>query len=210
MSPRRRTFLIAVALAAIALLALAPAAWATAGGGTSGFSGGDGGGGGGGFGGGGAGHAFFVFLIFRALFEIALLGHGLGFLVLLAIAGAWWFMSYGLPKMQSNWAARNRRGHAHRRETRKRERRVELAAAEAADENPIFGPTAVRGAGAQLFTDIQLAWSSDDRMALRGLITPELLVEWERRLDDFERKGLAQRGRARRRAEGGIHRDPAA
>ncbi len=26
-------------------------------------------------------------------------------------------------------------------------------------------------------------------MALRGLITPELLVEWERRLDDFERKG---------------------
>ncbi len=26
-------------------------------------------------------------------------------------------------------------------------------------------------------------------MALRGLITPELLVEWERRLDDFERRG---------------------
>ncbi len=192
MRPRRRTLLIAVALAAIALLALAPAAWAAAGGGSSGFSGGGGGfsgGGGGGFGGGGGGHAFFVFLIFRALFEIALLGHGLGFLVLLALAAAWWFMSRGFPKMQSNWATRSRRGRAHRRETRKRERRVELAAAEAADENPVFGPTAVRGAGAQLFTDIQLAWSADDRMALRGLITPELLVEWERRLDDFERRG---------------------
>ncbi len=47
----------------------------------------------------------------------------------------------------------------------------------------------MREAGAQLFTDIQLAWSNDDRIALRGLITPELLVEWERRLDDFERKG---------------------
>ena len=44
-------------------------------------------------------------------------------------------------------------------------------------------------AATQLFTDIQLAWSNDDRIALRGLITPELLVEWERRLDDFERKG---------------------
>ncbi len=190
MRTRRRTLLIALALVVIVLLALAPAAWATAGGGTSGFSGGDGGGGGfSGGGGGGGGRAFFVFLIFRALFEIALLGHGLGFLVLLALAAAWWFMTRGFPKMQSKWATRSRRGRAHRRETRKRERRVELAAAEAADENPIFGPTAVRGAGTQLFTDIQLAWSKDDRMALRGLITPDLLVEWERRLDDFERHG---------------------
>ncbi len=189
MSPRRRTLLIALALVGLAMLALAPGALAAAGGGTGGFS--DGGGGGGGFsgGGGGAGHAFVLYLVFRALLEIALLGHGLGFLVLLAIGGAWWFMSYGYPKMQRNWEARSHQGRAHRRETRKRERRVELAAAEAADENPIFGPTAVRAAGAQLFTDIQLAWSSDDRMALRGLITPELLVEWERRLDDFERRG---------------------
>ncbi len=189
MTPRRRTLLIALALVSLVLLAIAPVALASAGGGSSGFSGDGGGGGFGGGGGGGAGHAFVLYLVFRALFTIALLGHGLGFLVLLALAAAWWFMTRGFPNMQRSWAARSRQGHAHRRETRKRERRVELAAAEASDENPIFGPVAVRAAGAQLFTDIQLAWSSDNRVALRGLITPELLVEWERRLDDFEHRG---------------------
>jgi predicted lipid-binding transport protein (Tim44 family) len=195
MRSRNRIVLIALALVALLLLAFAPDALAAAGGGSSGFSSGGGGGGfsggGGGFGGGGggAGHAFVLFLVFRALFDIALLGHGLGFVVLLLLAAAWWFMTRGLPQMQRTWAARSRQGHAHRRETRKRARKVELAAAEAEDENPIFGPAAVREAAAALFTDIQLAWSSDNRIALRGLITPSLLEEWERRLDDFERKG---------------------
>ena len=80
-------------------------------------------------------------------------------------------------------------GPCPRRETKRRERKVELAAAEAEDQNPIFGPAAVREAAAALFEDIQTAWSADNRIALRGLITPELAVEWERRLDDFERKG---------------------
>jgi predicted lipid-binding transport protein (Tim44 family) len=193
MRPRRRTLLFALALVALLALALAPGALAAAGGGSAGFSGGGGGfgGGGGGFsgGGGGAGHAFVLFLVFRALFDIALLGHGLGFVVLVLLAAAWWFMTSGLPRMQRSWAARSRQGHAHRRETRKRSRKVELAAAEAADQNPIFGPAAVREAAASVFTDIQLAWSNDNRIALRGLITPSLLEEWERRLDDFERKG---------------------
>ncbi|HTV17789.1 MAG TPA: TIM44-like domain-containing protein [Polyangiaceae bacterium] len=177
--------MLALVLVALALLAVAPSAFA-AGGGTGSFSGG----GGGGFGGGGGGgRGFVLFIVFRLLFEIALLGHGLGFLVLLALAAAWWISTRGFPSALRFWSARQRQGHAHRRESRRRERRVELAAAEAEDENPIFGPAAVREAATQLFADIQSAWSADDRVKLRGLITPQLLVEWERRLDDFERKG---------------------
>ncbi len=187
MKPRRRVLLIALLLVALALLAVAPSALA-AGGGSAGFSGGGGGGSFGG-GGGGGGKAFFIFIVFRLLFDIAILGHGLGLLVLLALFAAWWISTRGFPTALRFWEARAQQGRAHRRTSRKRERRVELAAAEAEDENPIFGPAAVRESAAQLFADIQSAWSADDRVRLRGLITPELLVEWERRLDDFERKG---------------------
>jgi predicted lipid-binding transport protein (Tim44 family) len=187
MRPRRRTLLIALLVMALAALLAAPSAFASAGGGSSGFSGG---GGGGGFsGGGGHGSGFALFIIIRLLIDIAVLGHGLGLLVLLALAAAWFIMTRGLPSFLRFWDAQAQQGRAHRRESRKRERRVELAAAEAAEENPIFGPTAVREAATQLFADIQSAWSMDDRIRLRGLITPELLTEWERRLDDFERKG---------------------
>src|SRR5579875_3670918 len=187
MRPRRRNLLIALLLVALAALVLAPGAFASAGGGSSGYS--AGGGGGGGFGGGGSGKGFALFIVFRLLIDIAILGHGLGLLVLVALFAAWWVMTRGFPSFLRFWDLRAQQGRAHRRESRRRERRVELAAAEAADENPIFGPTAVRDAATQLFADIQSAWSMDNRIALRGLLTPELLVEWERRLDDFERKG---------------------
>jgi predicted lipid-binding transport protein (Tim44 family) len=187
MRPRRRTLLIALAFAALVALVFAPGALASAGGGSAGFSGGDGGGSFGG--GGGGGRGFALFIVIRLLFDIAILGHGLGLLVLLALFAAWWIMTRGFPSFMRFRDLIAQQGRAHHRESRRRQRRVELAAAEAEDENPIFGPAAVREAGAQLFTDIQLAWSKDDRIALRGLITPELLVEWERRLDDFERKG---------------------
>ncbi len=187
MRPHRRRLLITLAFVALVAMALAPAALAAAGGGTAGYS--VGGGGGGFGGGGGSGHAFFVFLIFRAIIDLTIATHGIFLLVLLAIGAAWWIMNRGMPSAMAFWSARQRQGRAHRRESRRRERRVELAAAEAEDENPIFGPAAVRGAATQLFADIQSAWSADDRIRLRGLITPELLVEWERRLDDFERRG---------------------
>jgi predicted lipid-binding transport protein (Tim44 family) len=38
-----------------------------------------------------------------------------------------------------------------------------------------------------------MAWSADNRIALRGLITPELATEWELRLDDFARKGWSNK-----------------
>jgi predicted lipid-binding transport protein (Tim44 family) len=184
MQSRRRIFLIALAVVALALLVFVPAAFA-AGGGTAGFSGGGGEGGGGG----GGGKAFFLFLIFREIIILTIATKGLFLLVLIGLFAAWWIANRGVPTFLKFWRAHEQQGRAHRRESRKRERRVELAAAEAEDENPIFGPAAVRDAATQLFADIQSAWSADNRVALRGLITPELLVEWERRLDDFERKG---------------------
>ena len=188
MTSRRRKLLIAVAVAVFVALLLAPAALASAGGGTAGFTGGGGGGGGG-----HGGRGFEIYLIFRLLFDIALLGHGLGAVVLVALAALYWFLRFGLPKMQAARQARSDTGHASKRETRRRERRVQLAAAEAADEDPMFDPEHVRTAAASLFTAIQFAWSADDRIRLRGLVAPNLLAEWERRLDEFERQGWRNR-----------------
>ena len=187
---RHAALLATAALVAVALVALllAPTALAAAGGGSAGFSGGGGGGGGG-----GGAHAFEIYLIFRVLFDIARIGHGLGAVFLVVLAAAYWFVRFGLPKLRASAEARRRRGGAHRRDARKRERRVELAAAEAADEDPIFDPEHVRTSAASLFTQIQFAWDAGDRIRLRGLVAPRLLEEWERRLDDLERKGWRNR-----------------
>jgi predicted lipid-binding transport protein (Tim44 family) len=174
----RRTALIALAIAALAMI-LAPAALAGAGGGSSGFSGGGGGGGG------GHGSGFALFIIIRLLIDIALLGHGLGLLFLLALGLLYLFFTRVYPSMQARAASRA----GGKRATEKRERRVELAAAEAAEEDPEFAPENVRATATSLFLDIQHAWDQDDRTKLRGLVAPELLAEWERRLDDFERRG---------------------
>jgi predicted lipid-binding transport protein (Tim44 family) len=37
--------------------------------------------------------------------------------------------------------------------------------------------------------DIEKAWDAGDRFAMRALVSPDLLVEWERRLDDFQSRG---------------------
>ena len=70
---------------------------------------------------------------------------------------------------------------------------MELAAAEAADSDPAFAADAVRDAAAQLFSDVQAAWNGDDRVRLRGLVAPDLLAEWELRLDDYGRRGWTNR-----------------
>jgi predicted lipid-binding transport protein (Tim44 family) len=187
MSRRRRLVLVALAALAVALI-VAPAALAAAGGGSSGFSGGGEGGGGGGHGSG-----FALFILIRLLIDIAVLGHGLGALFLIALAFLYWFVRRGLPKLQAWWAERAaQRGGGHGK-TSKRERRVELAAAEAADEDPDFAPDNVRAAGRQLFFDIEHAWDAGDRLAMRSLVGPDLLVEWERRLDDFDGRGWHNR-----------------
>ncbi len=196
---RRRATRLAAALTAIGALMLtvallaAPAALAAAGGGSAHFGGGGGGGGfgggGHGFGGGGHGKGFAIYLIFRAIFDFGRLGHGLGFLVLVAIALAIYFYLRVLPKLRASMDARRERGREHRRSTAKRSRRVELAAAEASEEDPAFAPDAVRHAAENLYTSIQAAWTRDDRIALRGIVAPSLLTEWERRLDDLRSRG---------------------
>jgi predicted lipid-binding transport protein (Tim44 family) len=182
MTPRRRLALVALAALIVALI-VAPAALAAAGGGSSGFSGG------GGEGGGGHGGGFALFILIRLLIDIAVLGHGLGALVLIGLGLLYLFITRIVPKLQAWWAERAAERSGSRQKTSKRERRVELAAAEAADEDPDFAPDRVRAAGRDLFMDIEKAWDSGDRLAMRSLVGPDLLVEWERRLDDFDGRG---------------------
>ena len=180
---RRRLLLIALLVALIAL-AVAPVAMAAAGGGSGGFGGGGGGGGGG-------GRGFGLYILFQILIRIAVLGHGLGALVLVGLAITWLIFTRLTPAAQARYA--NGRGRGQRRRTARRGRRVEAAAAEAAEDDPVFASDRVKPAAARLFTDIQRAWDSADRYTLRRLVAPDLLREWERRLDDFEFRGWRNR-----------------
>jgi len=184
---RRRAALIGLAALALALI-IAPAALAAAGGGSAGFSGGGGGGGGRGHGSG-----FALYILFQLLFRIALLGHGLGLLFLIALGLIYLFATRGRPYVKQWREARTSAGHRTQRKTSQRQRRVEAAAAEAAEEDPVFEADNVRANARRLFMDIQRAWDAGDRMHLRGLAAPDLLAEWERRLDDFERRGWRNR-----------------
>ncbi len=177
----KRKLLVVLGVLAIALI-VAPVALAAAGGGSAGFSGGGGGGGGGGSG-------FALFILFDLLFHIALLGHGLGALFLIAAGLLYLFVTRVVPMMQARYATASASRSGGRHRSSQRERRVALAAAEAAEDDPDFAPEKVLATAEQLFFDIEKAWDAQDRMALRGLVAPELLAEWERRLDDFDRRG---------------------
>ena len=184
---RRAPRLIA-GLAGLLLLLLiaAPAAFARSGSGSSHFGGGGGGFGGGGGGGfGGRGHFLFIPI-----------GGGGGFIILVIIAIIVFWI---LPKLIVWWRGQQTAGRtvrqrvAGRQEVKDRERRVELAAAEASEDDSAFAPDVVRPAATQLFQDIQAAWDSGDRAMLAKLVAPDLLQEWSRRLDDFDRKGWRNR-----------------
>lgn len=183
----RRALRIAATVAATTattILAVAEQALARGGGGSAGFRGGGGfGGRGGGLGGFGHGH----FLFFPG-------GGGGGFLLfLLLVFIVYLLIRYGLPPLIRWWQGRETAGTAARRRVAERERKVELAAAEAADEDPIYAPENVRGGAVVLFKAIQVAWDSDNREQLQRMVAPELYAEWERRLEDFSRKGWRNR-----------------
>lgn len=141
------------------------AALARAGGGSGGFGGGRGGGSG------GHGSFFFVYFIFS---HPALLAAVVVVVAIVALV-AW---------MQ---------GVRHRARRRERERRVELAAAEAAEDDATFAPDHVREQATRLFNDVQVAWDKRDRVRLARLVGEDLMVEWNRRLDDFDRRGWHNR-----------------
>ncbi len=176
---RKRALLIALAVLVLALV-LAPAAFAGAGGGSSGFSGGGEGGGGRGAG---------LYILFQILIRVAIIGHGLGLLIILGVVLLWFVLTRFHPGARNFWSARTSQGPAARRRTAERERRTALAAAEAADDDSSFAPAVVKPAAARLFTQIQAAWAADDRVRLRQLVAPDLMAEWERRLDDYRRRG---------------------
>jgi predicted lipid-binding transport protein (Tim44 family) len=181
--PRRRTARLALAasLAAAAVLIIAPTALASAGGGSSGFHGGGGGRGAG------------LYILIQILIRIAIFGHGLGILILIGLVLLAVLFTNVAPRARSWWAAQESQGRAARRRTAERQRRVELAAAEAAEDDPTFAPEHVRERAAALFTSIQLAWDAADRARLSRLVGPDLLKEWERRLEDFDHRGWRNR-----------------
>jgi predicted lipid-binding transport protein (Tim44 family) len=162
-------------------MSLSSEALARSGGGSAGFGRGLGGLGRGVGRGFGHGHFFFIPI-----------GGGGGILLLIILAI---IVLYVLPRLMMWWRGQQTAGPAARRRTAQRERRVELAAAEAAEDDPSFAPEVVRPAATRLFLDIQRAWDAGDRIRLRALVAPELLAEWERRLDDLDRRGWHNRVR---------------
>jgi predicted lipid-binding transport protein (Tim44 family) len=138
---------------------------ASAGSGSSSFGGGGGGGGGSSFGGGGSSGG-------GGVGGGSAWGAGifLGFFVLVLVIGV-------------IDAAR------YRKKRRERVRAIELAAAEASDDDAAFDVDLVRTGAAELFKTVQNAWSTNDQATLDRLVGADLMVEWRRRLDDFAAKG---------------------
>jgi predicted lipid-binding transport protein (Tim44 family) len=138
---------------------------AQAGGGSGGFGGGGGGGGGSSFGGGSSGSGEGDPLV--AVFVFGLFGIFLLFLAIQTVR--------------------------YRRKLREREGRVRTASAEAAEDDAYFAADELERHAVALFRAAQLAWDARDRPALAKLVGADLLVEWNRRLDDFDRKGWHNR-----------------
>ena len=135
---------------------------AQAGSGSGGFGGGGGGfsGGGGGYSGGGGGSGEGD--PFVAVVVLGLFGVLVLFLVL--------------------------RSGLYHRKVRRRDLRVRMASAEAAEDDAYFAADELELHAAALFRAAQMAWDARDRAALAKLVGPDLLVEWNRRLDNFDRK----------------------
>ncbi|HVS29238.1 MAG TPA: TIM44-like domain-containing protein [Solirubrobacteraceae bacterium] len=173
---RRRNLCAALAAAALVCLAAPSPAGARAGGGSFHFGGGGGGRGGGG-GGGFHGPHFFFFG-----------GGGGGLLILIAV-----IVIVILIIVIVGWLKREAIALRYARLRRERARRVELAAAEAGDEDPDFAPDIVLAGAEALFRELQGAWDGRDARALAARLGEELWDEWQRRLADFERKGWHSR-----------------
>lgn len=185
----RLTPLRAAAAATLAALLLPASALALAGGGSGGFSGGGGGGGGGGFSGGGGGGfgggggataspgvSIFILAILLIIIIASVLSSRRK-----AIDGTW--TKAGARKRDAETAeARERRA-----------KEVTAAAFVAAGDDPDFAREVVVPQAEQLFRDIQTAWDDRDIPALERMVSPELMVEWRRRLDDFAAKGWHNR-----------------
>jgi predicted lipid-binding transport protein (Tim44 family) len=153
-------------LLTLTALVLPELALAQAGGGSSGFGGGGGGGGFSGGGGGGSGGT----------------GSGSPVVVLLFFGAFAIFMVYLLIHARR-----------YRRKIRERDLRVRTASAEAAQDDAHFGADYLVPYARSLFLAAQAAWDARDRARLARVVGPDLMVEWSRRLDDFDAKGWHNR-----------------
>ena len=155
---------------------------AAAGGGSSGFGGGggggfSGGGGGGGFSGGRGGNGVYI-------------GGGAvsGWFILAVFVAFFAFFAFAVI---STWLTVRRL----RRRLDERDTQVRTASAEAAEDDPAFAADRVTQDVTIMFHAIQGAWDARDEQALASLVGDDLMVEWHRRLTDFDRKGWHNRVR---------------
>lgn len=65
----------------------------------------------------------------------------------------------------------------------------------------VVGVVALAHARPTLYADVRRAWNGRDDAALERLLGDDLLVEWRRRLADFERKGWVNEVTIRRGPE---------
>jgi len=121
------------------------------------------------------------------------LGHGLGALVLIGLAVLYFVLTRVAPGATRAWSAQSSKGRAQRRRVAERQRHVSAAAAEAAEDDDAFAADAVKVNATALFKQVQAAWDRGDRQALAKLVGPKLLNEWDRRLDDLDRRGWRNR-----------------
>ena len=80
-----------------------------------------------------------------------------------------------------------------RRKRRLRRERIHAAAAEAAQDDGYLAAELVEKEASDLWLATQAAWDQRDEARLAQLVSPDLLVEWRRRLADFEKKGWHNR-----------------
>jgi predicted lipid-binding transport protein (Tim44 family) len=76
---------------------------------------------------------------------------------------------------------------------RERDARVRAASAEAAEDDAYFDDDYLVPYARSLFLEAQSAWDARDRDRLAAVVGEDLMVEWVRRLDDFDRKGWHNR-----------------
>jgi len=192
-----RRGLVRSTIAGVAAALCAPAgAFAAAGGGSSGFGGGGGGsfggggGGGGSFGGGGGGGPFVVSSDPKAVL--------IGLFFIFIFFAVIWAMGRAAAQTKMKAATWSRQYAKWRDETTegrrtRRAKQIPPAARTAAEDDPHFAQDAVTQGAERLFRAIQDAWDARDQAALRTMVAPELMVEWSRRLNDFDRRGWHNR-----------------
>jgi predicted lipid-binding transport protein (Tim44 family) len=81
----------------------------------------------------------------------------------------------------------------YRRKLRERDERVRAASAEAAQDDGYFAAEELEAHARGLFVACQEAWDARDLERLSALVGEDLLVEWRRRLADFDAKGWHNR-----------------